>query len=83
MLRVFAKHTDGDEHEPILKVSVVRASSSFLGLDSRVWTALQAAGSVIGLPSLILLVVTRRLDARKKKAEEKQALDAPKIILPK
>lgn len=83
MLRVFAKHSDGDEHEEILKVTVVRAASAYLGVDSRVWAALQAGGAVIGLPSLLLLIVTRWLDARKKKAEDKQAVDPPKIILPK
>jgi len=83
MLRVFARHTDGDEYEDILKVSVVRAQTSYLGVDTKVWAALQAAGTVIGLPSLLLLIVTRVLDARKKTAEEKKSDDTPKIILPK
>jgi hypothetical protein len=87
MLRVYANYVGPHskrafEHEEVIKVRVI-APESFLGVSSQAWTVVQGVGAALGAPSLLLLVVTRWLDARKKKAEDKQADDTPKIILPK
>ncbi|MFL9966413.1 hypothetical protein PQR02_36575, partial [Paraburkholderia sediminicola] len=83
MLRLFAKHSSGKEYEKILSLRVVKVESSFVGVNTKVWTALQGVGAAIGIPGLLVLLITRVLDARKRKAEAKQADDTPKIILPK
>jgi hypothetical protein len=76
------KSFDNETSETI-EIRVLSSGPSFLGITSATWTVLQVIGSVSGFPSLLILIVTRILDARKKKAEDKQAADAPKIILPK
>ncbi|MDR5791681.1 hypothetical protein P9281_34610 [Caballeronia sp. LP003] len=85
LLRVFARHTNGQEFEDVLKVQVVRVEPAFLGIDNTTWKRLQAGCAAIGLPGLAILCITRWLDARKRRAEQKKETDdrAPKIIMPK
>lgn len=94
MLRVYAQYSLGGDnprvrvdspiHEEILTAKVLpMPNPTTFGVSKDTWTALQAVGTAIGAPSLLVLIVTKLLDARKKKAEEKPADDGPKIILPK
>lgn len=89
-LRVTARFHDdslppqaNQQYEDVLDVRVVRYVPTYLGVSTDAWHALQGVGTLVGVPSVLLLIATRFLDARKKKAEDKKADDTPKIILPK
>jgi hypothetical protein len=86
-LRIFGQYADrgsidnllplsGQEYEDVLNLTVLaRPSPIFLGITKETWTALQGVGAAIGVPGLLVLVITRLLDARKTEAEEKKAAE--------
>ncbi|SOE59046.1 hypothetical protein SAMN05414139_01465 [Burkholderia sp. D7] len=89
MLHVFATYVgphpavSSFEDEQVITVRVIAPSSGYLGMTSQAWTVVQGVGAALGAPSLLLLIVTRWLDGRKKKTDDNKADDTPKIILPK
>ena len=73
-------------HEEILEAKVIpKPSPTFIGVGTDTWASLQALGTAIGAPSMLTLVITNVLDARKRRREAQQAKEdaTPKLILPK